>query len=188
MAVVLVFIACSHVTNSGEVTSVSPNASVAGDQYTREIVELKQVIQHKPNPDKVKKAHLKLAQLYSNHKNPRRNYQKALKHLKVYASLETFAGDDETRNWLAVLKEIDRLSKKIVIQNKQIRRLQSQLDKSKSAKLALKTTNRKLTSEEIKLREKNRKLEESNQKLQRTIEMLKNLDQRLEEKRRNFNN
>ncbi|MGD9226408.1 MAG: hypothetical protein PVF26_07910 [Desulfobacterales bacterium] len=187
MTVVLVFTACSHVTNSGEVTSAPPNAPVAGDQYTQEIVELNQVIQHNPNPDKVKKAHLKLAQLYSNHENPRRNYQKALRHLKVYASLENFA-DDETRNWMAVLKEIDRLSKKITTQNKQIQRLQSQLDKSKTAKLALKTTNRKLTSEEIKLREKNRKLEESNQKLQKTIEMLKNLDQRLEEKRRNFNN
>ena len=187
MTVVLVFSACSHVTNSGEVASAPPNAPVAGDQYTQEIVELNQVIQHKPNPDKVKKAHLKLAQLYSNHKNPRRNYQKALRHLKVYASLENFA-DDETRNWMAVLKEIDRLSKEIVTQNKQIRHLQSQIEKSKKAKLALKNSNRKLTSEEIKLREKNRKLEESNQKLQKTIEMLKNLDKRLEEKRKSFSN
>jgi chromosome segregation ATPase len=188
MTVVLVFTACSHVTNSGKVTSAPPNAPVAGDQYTQEIVELNQIIQHNPNHDKVTKAHLKLAQLYSNHKNPLRNYHKAFKHLKAYSNFENFAGDDEAHNWMAVLKEISRLSKKIATQNKQIRRLQSQLDKSKTAKLALKTTNRKLTSEEIKLREKNRKLEESNQKLQKTIEMLKNLDQRLEEKRRNFNN
>ena len=188
MTALFVFIACSHATNSGEVNSAPPNPPAASDQYAQEIVELNQVIQQNPTPDKAKKTHLKLAQLYANYKNPRRNYQKALRHLKVYASLESFAGDDEPRNWMAVLKEITRLSKKIATQKKQIRGLQSQLDKSKTAKLALKTTNRKLTSEEIKLREKNRKLEESNQKLQKTIEMLKNLDQRLEEKRRNFNN
>lgn len=188
MTLVLVFTGCSHLTNSGKVLSTTPNPSLAGDQYAQEIAELNQVIQQNQDSDKTKKAHLKLARLYSNHKNPRRNYQKALSHLKVYASLENFADDAETRNWMAVLKEIDRLTKEITNQNKRIQQLQSQLDKSKTAKLALKTTNRKLTSEEIKLREKNRRLEESNQKLQKTIEMLKNLDQRLEEKRRNFNN
>jgi chromosome segregation ATPase len=188
MTVVLVFTGCSHLTNSGKVTSAPPTPSAAGDQYSQEIVELNHVVQHNPNPDRAKKAHLKLAQLYSNHKNPRRNYQKALKHLKAYSAFEDFAVEDETQNWMAALKEINRLSKQIATQNKQISRLQSQLDKSKMAKLALKTTNRKLTSEEIKLREKNRKLQVSNQKLQKTLEMLKNLDQRLEEKRRNFNN
>jgi septal ring factor EnvC (AmiA/AmiB activator) len=99
----------------------------------------------------------------------------ALKHLKVYSASTDSAENDETRNWMAALKEIARLSKEITTRNKQIRGLQSQFDKSKRAKLAIKKSNRKLTSEEIKLREKNRKLEESNQKLQKTIEMLKNL-------------
>jgi chromosome segregation ATPase len=199
MTVVLVFSGCVHQTNSGKDTSPARGPSVAGDQYSREIVELNQVVQQNSNPDKAKKTHLELAQLYSNHKNPRRNYQKALKHLKAYyqkalkhlkaySAFEDFAEDDETQNWMAALKEIDHLSKEIATQNKQIRRLQSQLDKSKKARLAIKKSNRKLTSEEIKLREKNRKLEESNQKLQKTIEMLKNLDKRLEEKRKNFNN
>jgi hypothetical protein len=188
MTVVLLFSGCVHQTNSGKDASPAPGPSVAGDQYSREIVELNQVVQQNSNPDKAKKTHLELAQLYSNHKNPRRNYQKALKHLKAYSAFEDFAEDDETQNWMAALKEIDHLSKEIATQNKQIRRLQSQLDKSKKARLAIKKSNRKLTSEEIKLREKNRKLEESNQKLQKTIEMLKNLDKRLEEKRKNFNN
>jgi len=188
MTVVLVFSGCAHLTNSGKDTSAAPGPSVAGDQYSREIVELNQVVQQNSTPDKSKKAHLELAQLYSNYKNPSRNYQKALRHLKVYSASQDSAAEDETRNWMAVLKEIDRLSKEIATRNKQIRRLHSQLDKSKKAKLAIKKSNHKLTSEEIKLREKNRKLEEANQKLQKTIEMLKNLDKRLEEKRKNFNN
>jgi chromosome segregation ATPase len=91
-------------------------------------------------------------------------------------------------NWIASLKEIDRLSKEIAAQRHQINRLKGQLEQSKKAKLALSRTNHKLTREEINLREKNRKLEESNQDLKKTIEMLKNLDQRLEEKRKIFNN
>ena len=188
MTVVLVFSGCAHLTNSGKDTSAAPGPSVAGDQYSQEIVELNQVVQQNSTPDKSKKAHLELAQLHSNHKNPRRNYQKAFRHLRAYSAFEDSTEDDETQNWMSALKEIDRLSKEIATQNKQIRRLQSQLDKSKKAKLAIKKSNRKLTSEEIKLREKNRKLEESNQKLQKTIEMLKNLDKRLEEKRKNFSN
>ena len=174
--------------NSEKDNSAAPVPSVASDQYTQKIVELNHVIQQNSNPTNVKKAHLELAQLYSNYKNPRRSYQKALRHLKVYSASEDSGENGETRNWMAALKEIDRLSKEIATRNKQIRGLQSQFDKSKKAKLALNKSNRKLTSEEIKLREKNRKLEESNQKLQKTIEMLKNLDKRLEEKRKNFNN
>lgn len=188
MTVVMVFTGCNHLTNSATDTSASPGPSAANDQFSQEIVELKHVVLQNSNSEKSKKAHLELAQLYSNHKNPRRNYQKALKHLRAYSASDNFTGDHETQNWMAALKEIDRLSRAIATQNKKIRRLQSQLDKSKKAKLALKTSNHKLTSEEIKLRDKNRKLEESNQKLQKTIERLKNLDKRLEEKRKSFNN
>ena len=188
MTAILIFSGCAHVANSEKDNSAAPVPSVASDQYTQKIVELNHVIQQNSNPTNVKKAHLELAQLYSNYKNPRRSYQKALRHLKVYSASEDSGENGETRNWMAALKEIDRLSKEIATRDKQIRGLQSQFDKSKKAKLALNKSNRKLTSEEIKLREKNRKLEEANQKLQKTIEMLKNLDKRLEEKRKNFNN
>jgi chromosome segregation ATPase len=102
--------------------------------------------------------------------------------------MEESAVDGEMLNWMASLKEIDRLSKEIAAQHKHINTLKGQLEQSKKAKLALSRTNHKLTREEINLREKNRKLEESNQDLKKTIEMLKNLDQRLEEKRKIFNN
>ena len=188
MTVVLVLIGCSHMTNSAKDTSATPSPSVAGDQASQQIVELNQAVQQNSNPARAKKAHLELAQLYSNHKNPRRNYQKALEHLKAYSAFEDVADQEETQNWMAALKEIDRLSKEIATRDQQISRMQDRLGESKKAKLALKNSNRKLTREEIKLREKNRTLEDSNQKLKKTIEMLKNLDQRLEEKRRTFNN
>jgi chromosome segregation ATPase len=181
LALIWVFFGCADMLNFGKNPAESTNSPVADDPYAHEIVRLNQVVEQNSKSFKTKKAHLQLAQLYSNHNNPRRNYHKALEHLEAYCALEDFAADAETQNWLTALKEIDRLSKEVA-------QIQDQLEKSKKSRLALKRTNRNLTLEEIKLREKNRKLEESNHKLQKAIEMLKNLDQRLEEKRKNFNN
>jgi chromosome segregation ATPase len=186
IALVVAFSGCSHMMNSAKVTTDSASQQVANDKYAKEILELNQVIRNDSNSAEAKNAHLKLAHLYLDHKNHRRNYQKALKHLKSYINLEESSVDGEMLNWMASLKEIDRLSKQIASQHQQINKIQGQLNQSQKAKLALSRTNRKLTREEINLREKNRKLEESNQNLKKTIEMLKNLDQRLEEKRRTF--
>ena len=78
MTVVLVFTGCNHLTNSATNTTATPGPSVANDPYSQEIVELKHVVLQNSNPDKAKKAHLELAQLYSNHKNPRRNSKRRL--------------------------------------------------------------------------------------------------------------
>ena len=188
IALVVAFSGCSHTMNSGKTTTNSASQPVFNDKYTKEIHELNQFIQHNSKSTKTKNAHLKLAQLYSDHKNQQRNYQKALKHLRAYMNMEESTVDGEMLNWMASLKEIDRLSKEITAQQQQINTMQDQLEQSKKSKLALSRTNHKLTREEINLREKNRRLEESNQNLKKTIEMLKNLDQRLEEKRKLFNN
>ena len=186
IALVVAISGCSHTTNSGSVDNSPASKPIANDKYAREIRELNQVIQKNSKTSAAKNAHLKLAHLYSDHKNHRRNYHKAYHHLRTYISLEESSVDGEMLNWMASLKEIDRLSKQVASQNEQINKIQGQLKQSKKTKLALSRTNHQLTREEIKLREKNRKLEESNQNLKKTIEMLKNLDQRLEEKRKNF--
>ena len=186
IALLIAFSGCSHTMNSGNTTKDLARQPVAKDKYTTEIIELKQVIKKNSKSTEAKNAHLKLAHLYYDHKNHRRNYHKALKHLKAYVSLEKSNVNGETLDWMASLKEIDRLSKEITTQHQQIKKIKKQLSQSKKSKLALTRTNQKLTREEIKLREKNRKLEESNQNLKKTIEMLKNLDPRLEEKKKKF--
>ena len=188
IAPALVFSGCSHTTNSAKMPSTSINPPVAENKYSQETVELKNVVQQNSNAAETKKAHLELARLYSNHKNPMRNYQKAFKHLRTYVAIADASINEETLNWMAALKEIDLLSEKITRLSEELTQVQKELEKSNQATLAVQRTNQKLTREEIMLREKNRKLEESNQKLEKTIEMLKNLDQRLEEKRRNFTN
>ena len=188
IALVVAFSGCSHTMNSSKVTKDSSIQPIANDKYSREIKELNQIIRKNSKSTAAKNAHLKLAHLYSDHKNHRRNYHKAFKHLRSYISLEESSVGGEMLDWMASLKEIDSLSRQIATQHKKLNKMQGQLKQSKKAKLALSRTNHKLTREEIKLREKNRKLEESNQNLKKTIEMLKSLDQRLEEKRKNFNN
>ncbi len=179
---------CVHTTNSStDAAAPETTAPAADDQYSREIAKLNQVVAKKSRSSAAKEAHLKLARLYSDHNNQHRNYQKALVHLQTYIRLDKSKADEETLNWLAFLKEIDRLSKEVNKQNAQISKMQKKLAQTKKEKSALTRTNHKLRREEISLRDKTRKLEESNLKLQKTIEMLKNLDQRLEEKRRNFN-
>ncbi len=188
MVPALVFSGCSHTTNSAKTPSVSANPPVIENKYSQEMVGLTNVVQQNSNAAETKKAHLELARLYSNHKNPQRNYQKAFEHLRTYVAIADTSINEETLNWMAALKEIDRLSEKITRLSEDIAQVQNELEKSNQTTLALQRTNQKLTREEIMLREKTRKLEESNQKLEKTIEMLKNLDQRLEEKRRNFTN
>jgi chromosome segregation ATPase len=178
---VFVFSGCSHTTNSAKTPSASANPPAAENKYSHEIVALKSVVQQNSNAAETKKAHLELAHLYLNHKNPQRNYQQALEHLRTYFAIEDVSINEDTLNWMAALKEIDRLSEEIT-------QAQNELEKANQTTLAVQRTNQKLTREEIMLREKNRKLEESNQKLEKTIELLKNLDQRLEEKRKTFTN
>ena len=178
---VFVFSGCSHTTNSAKTPSASANPPAAENKYSHEIVALKSVVQQNSNAAETKKAHLELAHLYLNHKNPQRNYQQALEHLRTYVAIEDVSINEDTLNWMAALKEIDRLSEEIT-------QAQNELEKANQTTLAVQRTNQKLTREEIMLREKNRKLEESNQKLEKTIELLKNLDQRLEEKRKTFTN
>ena len=82
----------------------------------------------------------------------------------------------------------------ISTQQKQIENLSLQIKDSghknsvqdkKEAKLA--RQNDDLQQVNSELREKNQALTDYNQKLEQTIEMLKNLDRRLEEKRKSFN-
>ena len=178
-ALFLMFAGCSHLTISNQEPASPAETPAPVNGYAGEIAALDTVIRQDSRPGDAKNAHLKLAQLYSDHNNQHRNYRKALQHLEAYMSLEESSVNGETLNWLASLKEIDRLYSEISL-------MEQQLEESNKANLALKRTNRKLTQEEINLRDKNRKLEESNQKLEQTIEMLKRLDRRLEEKRRTF--
>lgn len=77
---------------------------------------------------------------------------------------------------------------RIESQNQKIQQLTKELHKSQQAYLALLKENRKLKAENLRLMETSRKLEKDNRELAMKINMLKILDRRVEEKRKNYTN
>jgi len=188
LAMLFGFQGCTHMTNLERDHQTALNASPTEDVYSREMARLDQIVRKKPNSIQAKKAHLRLAELYLNHNNFRRNYLKAHEHMQAYIRLEKGRLDESTHNWIAALREIDLLSQEIDSRNRQIAKLQGRLEKAEKEKAAINHSKRAMQKKEAELRETNGRLEASNQKLQQTIEMLKRLDKRLEEKRQHLNN
>ena len=167
--------------------SAAIRSGLSAEDYASEIARLQEIAQHHPAPHERKNAHIQLAHLHLYFENPNCDYQKALKHLEIYASLEPeLAGDPDIESWYAVLKEMERLSKKIEKLNVKIQKSQQQIMALNKNNKKLVNKNKKYKKTNLKLTEKNQVLEQSNEKLEKTIEMLKKLDQRLEEKRKNF--
>ena len=83
-------------------------------------------------------------------------------------------------------KKIASQNKKIASQNKKIEHLTAKLIKSRQANLALKKENKTLKTEKLGLINTNSKIKKYNQELAMKIDMLKTLDRRVEEKRKNY--
>lgn len=85
-------------------------------EYSMEIMRLKDVIKNNPSQSEKIKAHYQLANLYSSYKNSEKDYKKALEHLNIYISLDSKAiKQNEVRNCLSLLREVDRLSGELSI-------------------------------------------------------------------------
>jgi hypothetical protein len=88
-------------------------------EYSMEIMRLKDVIKNNPSQSERIKAHYQLANLYASYKNSEKDYKKALEHLNIYISLESKAiKQNDLRNCLSLLREVDRLSGELSILNK----------------------------------------------------------------------
>lgn len=170
-----------------ERTNPEYKAEIKSDKYSIEIARLETILLQNPGSSKKWQAHYQLAQLYISYKNPRRNYKKALENLKLYFPHHPTSVDDhDLRNWLSVLNEIKNQSPQIESQNKKIEQLTAKLKKSKQANLALKKANKTLKSNKLRLMNTNSKLKKYNVELAMKIDMLKTLDHRVEEKRKNY--
>jgi hypothetical protein len=94
--------------------------------------------------------------------------------------------DHDLQNWLSVLNEIQNQSPQIESQNKKIEQLSAKLKKSKQANLALKKANKTLKFDKLVLINTNSILKKYSLDLAMKIDMLKTLDHRVEEKRKNY--
>ena len=183
-AIISFLIGCAPIQ---ERTNPKYKAEIKSDKYSIEIARLETILLQNPGSSKKWQAHYQLAQLYISYKNPRRNYKKALENFKLYFPHHpTSVDDQDLRNWLTVLNEIQNQSPKIESQNKKIEQLTAKLKKSKQANLALKKANKTLKSNKLRLMNTNSKLKKYNVELAMKIDMLKTLDHRVEEKRKNY--
>ncbi len=72
----------------------------------------------------------------TSHENPERNYRDALKRLELSVSIDPKIGEiDFVRDWLPVLRELDRLKQKVHQLTKENRDLKESVEKLKSLEL-----------------------------------------------------
>jgi len=133
-------------------------------EFFKETAQLEKISREHPDTSVRAQAHLQLAFLFVNYKNPRLSYSRALQEMEAYLSL--FPDETQTvdfQNWLAALREIDHLRGDWTEMAEKNQALQSRVDKLQTAL---------------------DKTQEANNKMREAIERLKTLDRQMEEKRR----
>ena len=146
-------------------------------EFFQETSRLEKLAREDPKTSVRAKSHLKLAFLFVNSRNPQLNYSRALQEMESYLSiLPAKAQNGDFQNWLAVLREMDYLSKCGMEIEKKNQSLRVRSDKLQASMEKVQKTNIHLRDEVVTLKEINNKIIE-------TIDRLKILDYQMEEKR-----
>ncbi len=121
-------------------------------------------VEMKPEKSAITQQNLERAKWYMSSANPERDYRQALKEFELSVERDPEIGrTDYVRDWLSVLRELDRMTDEYNRLTEESRRIKQRLNQ--------------LTKENKELRESNKELKES-------IEKIKNLDIKMEEKRK----
>ena len=138
--------------------------STSKSEFLQETVRLEKISRDHPDTAIRAQAHLQLAFLYVNYKNPRLNYSLALREMEAYLSLSPDKTQPvEFQNWLAALREMDHLCEDWIEMAEKNQALQGRIEKLQATL---------------------DKTQEANNKMREAIERLKTLDRQMEEKRR----
>ncbi|MCX5905882.1 MAG: hypothetical protein NTY64_01480 [Deltaproteobacteria bacterium] len=150
------------------------------EDFSQETTRPEKRISDPDDPSIRAKAHLQLAWLYLDHRNPKVDYGRALKEFEAYLLLAPEGEkNEEIQNWLSILRELEA-------QNRQNMKLQEQiLAATKEMGEGRGMLERQVTMNK-KLKEDLQKLQENNLRLKETIKKLKTLDRQMEERRRSI--
>jgi outer membrane protein assembly factor BamD (BamD/ComL family) len=130
-------------------------------------------------------ANLQLAKLYSSYKNPRPDYEQALKRLEMYLSFYPAKGKtDEMQNWLSLLQELVTGREEIRKATQTINQLTIKREKLEGDSKELTKDNKELARENEELTKENAELARENKELKDTVKALQNIDIKMEEKRK----
>ena len=156
----LLFFAAGCSLNRAFVKSTSEN------EFFQEAARLEKISCEHPDTPVRAQAHLQLAFLYLNYKNPRLSYSRALQEMEAYFSLSPDKTQPvDLQNWLAALREMDHLREDWTEMAEKNQALQSRIEKLQATL---------------------DKTQEANNKMREAIERLKTLDRQMEEKRRSI--
>ena len=164
------------------VTSCTPNHTLKKPEgeidFLKESSHLEELAREHPEASVRAQSHLGLALLYVDYTNPHLNYIRALQEMEGYFSLSPDkAQPADLQNWLAVLRETNRLRRDKTEMAEQNRALQIYIERLQTSLEKAQESNKGLRDEVAGLREMNLRMKE-------TIERLKTLDRQMEEKRR----
>ena len=83
-------------------------------EFFQETSRLEKLAHEDPKPSVRAQSHLRLAFLYMNYRNPQLNYTRALQEMESYLSLSPARTQtDDFQNWLAVLKEVEKVQTRL---------------------------------------------------------------------------
>ena len=140
------------------------------EEFFQETSRLEKLAREDPATSVRAKSHLQLAFLYVNSRNPQLNYPRALQEMESYLSMSPAqAQKDDFQNWLAALKELDRVRKDRKGMEEKNQDLQTQIEKLRISLEKVQKANKNLGDEVANLQE--------------MIEKLKNLDLQMEKER-----
>lgn len=116
---ILVIVGCAQTLQRIKETPESFTPDLKSNEYSTEIIRLKDVIKNHHKQTERIKAHYQLASLYSSYKNPKKDYKKAFEQLNIYVSLDSKAAKRyDVQNFMSLLMEINRLSGDMAISNR----------------------------------------------------------------------
>ena len=146
-----------------------------GQRFLQEPSYLEKLARERPKTQT--QSHLELASLYVSYENPQLDYSRALQEMEIYLSLTPDKAQAvEFQNWLAALRQMDRLRRERVRMGETNRALQMRLEELEINLEKVQEANRNLRGEVASLKEINNRMREM-------IEKLKTLDRQMEDKR-----
>ena len=167
LTLLAILVQCATVSKE----SPSPFPGRKTQRTLSEIESLKKAADKDSDPSVRAQAALELAKLYSFSGNPKPDYEQALKRLEMYLSFHPAEGEtDEMRNWLSLLRDLVKGRERIIKATQTINQLTKE--------------NEEMEKENEELAVQNKELTRENKELKDTVKALKNIDIKMEEKRK----
>lgn len=127
-----------------EVKDMEYSAKLKPKDFPREIARLGKIAKTNPDVSVQARAHLQLAMLFLDYRNPAVNYSMALRELEAYISLDPEGGRaDEVQTWRALLNKIEVLTKDNSRIKEENQKMNSIIEKMKSLDIQLEQKRKK---------------------------------------------